>query len=116
MKFVEYKKVLVNGKPVDPEWVIHGSFLFDKTNRTLIGLVEEEQNREYYIPDTVVYLTEEEIIQRHLNIHEADPFLKQDYEADPSGQVMVNQSIEEIRAFVEKELNHIKKTKLAGIT
>lgn len=61
--FVEYKKHLVNGVIQDPDWVINGGHFMDENN-TFVGVVLDESERMYYIPDTVTVLTREEVKQR----------------------------------------------------
>lgn len=75
MKIVEYKKHLnYNNQLVDPPWIIRGDMFFDTDSKTYIGLVLSENEREYFIPDSVVYLTKENLIERLKPLHEQRPF------------------------------------------
>lgn len=72
---VEYKKHLVNGAIVDPEWIIKGSYFKDTVNNTWIGLCLEESERDYYIPDSVEILDRAGLIERAKNIHAQNPYI-----------------------------------------
>lgn len=74
MQIVEYKKHLVDDELKDPEWVVRGSLLYNPLDKTYIGFVLDEEDREYYLPDTVSILTEEEVVIRSLSIHESQPY------------------------------------------
>ncbi len=76
MKIVEYRKHLFNGQVVDPEWIIQGSYFYDRDSDTYMGFVLSSEDRQYYIPDTVEFLTEEEAIFRVLDIHSRYPWIK----------------------------------------
>ena len=76
MDIVEYRKHLVNRTVVDPEWVIKGGYFHDRDTDTYMGFVLESSERNYYIPDTVTFMTEEEALQRVLDIHSRYPWLK----------------------------------------
>jgi len=58
---VEYKKHLVSAKLTDPEWVSHGGMYFNPADKTYVGFVKEESDRDYYIPDGLKELTLEEL-------------------------------------------------------
>jgi len=55
MIVVEYKRHLVNGVLVDPEWVKDGGYF--PVEGTWIGLVESEEDRKYYIPGSLVHIS-----------------------------------------------------------
>jgi hypothetical protein len=69
MKIVEYKKHLINGCLVDPEFIIDGGVFNDPTNNTWIGKVLDESHRKYYIPDTLTELSRNELIERVLSLN-----------------------------------------------
>jgi hypothetical protein len=62
MKLVEYKKHVVNGILVKPYWIHDGEYL--KENNTFLGYVLDEDDREYYVPDTIVELTYQDLFDR----------------------------------------------------
>lgn len=111
MKIVEYKRHLLNGNDVDPEWIIHGGFMRNHIDNTYIGLVLDEADRTYYIPDTVTYLTEEDVVQRMLDIHEISPFLKMRYIQNSDGGWIedsnVPMSVEEVTSVAQSELSNL---------
>ncbi len=76
MQIVEYRKHLVNREVTDPEWVIKGGYFYDRDTDTYMGFVLESSERNYYIPDTVTFMTQEEAIQRVKDIHATYPWLK----------------------------------------
>ena len=76
MKVVEYRKHLINGKVVDPEWIISGGHYFDSATKTFVGTVEEEEDRMYHVPDTLLTLTFEGCVQRAMLIHTHTPFMR----------------------------------------
>ena len=61
---VEYKKHLVNSKLTDPEWIVRGGLYFNPADKTYIGFVKEEADRDYFIPDGLKALTLAELQSR----------------------------------------------------
>lgn len=76
MKIVEYKLHLINGVSRDPEWIVKGKYFYNSEDKTFIGFVLDSVDRDYYIPDTVVELTREDLIQRCISIHAVSPYKK----------------------------------------
>ena len=75
----EYKQIKIHQGAtgiVRPGWVIDGGHFENPDNHTLIGIVLPENEREYYVPDTVKYLTRGELIARALDIHSRFPMKK----------------------------------------
>ena len=78
MLVLEYKNHPVKPKGTKtPDFIQDGGYLFNKIDNTYIGLVEDEVK--YYIPDTVVQYTLEELQARQRAIHAKYPFRKLDY-------------------------------------
>jgi hypothetical protein len=73
-KVVEYKKHLTPEGLVNPSWLIMGDAFYNENNKTYIGLVLDETDRDYYIPDSVKYLTKEEFKERLEPMHQVQPF------------------------------------------
>ncbi len=73
MKFIEYKKHLISGELRDPEFITNGGHWHDSVNHTFIAVVPDEVK--YYLPDTLSYLTKEQLISRALLIHQHTPFI-----------------------------------------
>lgn len=81
MVLVEYKlhKVSKNGKKA-PEFIMDGGHWLSPIDNTMVGLVEEEADRDYYIPDSIVTLSKEEFLSRQAAIHAAVPMISMDDE------------------------------------
>lgn len=57
-----------------PDFVGDRGHWFNPGNNTYIGWVDDE--RDYYVPDTVASLTKSEFVTRQLGIHATSPFTK----------------------------------------
>jgi len=98
MQFVEYKQHLLNGKVVDPEWIIKGKYLFNPQDKTWVGLTYDETERDYYLPDSLIVLDREGLISRCKDIHINN---KYQINTDPSDSMsptrdMTDQEIEQM--------------------
>ena len=73
MAVVEYKMHIVGhrGQYQQPMWIREPGHFHNPDDQTRIGWVVD--NAEYYVPDTVVSLTKEELVQRQLGIHANHP-------------------------------------------
>ena len=80
MPVVEYKMHVVTNKggATAPLWVDDGGYHTSPIDKTKIGWVLPEADREYYVPDTVTELSKSEFVTRQLAIHAVQPFLTQD--------------------------------------
>ena len=68
---LEYKMVMtVQGKQVPP-WVEDGGY-FGKPDFSFVGWSPDDNVREYYIPDTVTVLTNEQFIARVVALKDSD--------------------------------------------
>lgn len=103
MKIVEYKKHAVSKENdpdgvKDPAWIHKGGFFFNSEDNTFVGLVLNESDRLYYVPETVVELTPDELKTRckHIQtLHPVKPFTK-------DGNDM---SDTEIESFIDEWIN-----------
>jgi hypothetical protein len=86
MKIVEYKKHLVNGAVTEPDFIISGGGLHDPINKTWIGTIYEETERNYYVPDSLLEMNRTSLIQRYLTIHDTVPFQKLSDVSDPHSE------------------------------
>lgn len=82
-----------------PDWVGDRGHWMSLVDGSFIGWVDDI--RDYYVPDTVVSLSKEDLVQRQLAIHAAHPMQKFDgpvvgTEAEPV--IMTN---DEVRTMVE---------------
>jgi hypothetical protein len=72
MKIYEYRKHLVAGRIQDPEFITHGGHWYDIISDTYIALMPDRLP--YYIPDTLVLLSIEQLIARVQLLHNKVPF------------------------------------------
>ena len=85
MKIVEYKKHLVNGCLIDPEFIVSGNMFNDPINNTWVGKILDESERKYYVPDTLLELTRDQLIERVLSLN----LVKLTDENDPHSQTII---------------------------
>jgi hypothetical protein len=73
MAVVEYKLHIVGhrGQRQQPMWVRNSGNFVNPDDNTMIGWIVD--NPKYYIPDTVLTLTKEELVLRQLGIHANHP-------------------------------------------
>ena len=79
MILVEYKlhKISKNAKQ-SPHFIVDGGYHVSPLDKTMVGLVEDEADRDYYIPDSIVTLSKEEFLARQTAIHTAYPMTSRD--------------------------------------
>lgn len=79
MVLVEYKlhKVGKNAKKA-PDFIMNGGYWLSPIDGTMVGLVEAEVDRDYYIPDSIVTLSKEEFLARQAAIHAVFPMVSMD--------------------------------------
>lgn len=84
MPVIEYKLHAINSHKhmQTPAWVTDGGNWYNPTDKTLVGWVPAEADREYYVPDTVTTITKAELNTRLLTIHATTKYKK---ESDPGG-------------------------------
>ena len=77
MPVVEYKMHVVTNKggTTAPLWVDDGGYHASPIDKTKVGWVLPEADREYYVPDTVIELSKSEFVTRQLAIHAVQPFM-----------------------------------------
>ena len=61
------------GHKIVPPFIIDGGHWWNPADFTMVGWVED--NRDYYIPDTLTILTRELFAERLLAMHVANPFM-----------------------------------------
>ena len=81
-----------------PEWVGDRGHWYDSATETYVGWLDDV--RDYYVPDTVLVLSKENLVQRQLTMHSANPMKKQDPE-NPGFENMVAMTEAEVRESVE---------------
>lgn len=75
MPVVEYKMHVVTNKggATAPLWVDDGGYHSSPIDKTKVGWVLPEADRDYYVPDTVTELSKTDFIDRQLTIHASYP-------------------------------------------
>lgn len=83
MVLVEYKlhKVGKNAKKA-PDFIIDGGYWSSPIDNTMVGLVEAEADRDYYIPDSIIPLSRGEFLARQTAIHASVPIVSVDDEGN----------------------------------
>ena len=97
MAFYEFMKNRVNGQSILPEWVDHGPFL-SKSDGTHVACIPD--NRDYWIPDTLIQLTDADIIQRFLDLHAETPFENVDMKTGEKTQKTADEVIQMANEFI----------------
>lgn len=92
MKIAEYK---LHGNPagkgmITPGFIQNGGYYLNPDDYTMLGFVDDPA--EYYLPDTLVYLTLAEAKARQLAIHAKYPMQKMEAGEDP--EEMTNEDVE----------------------
>jgi|TARA_B110000467_G_scaffold17333_1_gene15231 hypothetical protein len=78
MKIVEYKLHAMSNGMTTPGFIRNGGHYSNPDDNTLLGFVPDPC--EYYLPDTLQYLTLDEAKIRQLLIHSKTPMLSQNIE------------------------------------
>jgi len=75
MAILEYKLQATDQGMKCPAWIEDGGYWSNPADFTMIGWSRD--NAEWYTPDTVVTLTEAELVTRQLAIHANNPMMKE---------------------------------------
>jgi hypothetical protein len=73
MPFYEYKNHRIGNATFKPDFIAHPLGL-EKADGTNIAYIPNPNDRNYYVPDTLVEVTIEEIHARVLEMHHISPF------------------------------------------
>lgn len=65
------------GNLTTPAWMSDGGY-YQAADKTMVGFVPVESEREWFVPDSVSMLTEQEFVNRCMVMHNATPFQKMD--------------------------------------
>jgi hypothetical protein len=69
---IEYKLHRNNrGNLSTPNWMIDGGYYQNPADKTLVGFVPVESEREWYVPDSVTVLSQAEFVARGMAMHSA---------------------------------------------
>jgi hypothetical protein len=61
-----------------PAWMSDGGYYPNPTDKTIVGFVPVEQERDWFVPDSVSMLTEQEFVNRCMAMHNNEAFEKID--------------------------------------
>ena len=64
------------GNLTTPSWMSDGGYYQSPTDKTMIGFVPSESERDWYVPDSAVSLSEAEFISRGMALHASNKFQK----------------------------------------
>jgi hypothetical protein len=96
MAVVEYMfNIDDNGKRYIPGFIDNRGHWYDANTETYIGWIKD--SRDFYVPDSIVSLTKEELVQRQLAIHAISPMTS--FGNIESGPTVMTE--EEVRTQVE---------------
>ena len=74
---IEYKfNMNDEGRLVCPSWMTDGGYYQNSADKSLVGFVPVESEREWYVPDSALVLSESEFVARGMALHSANPFQK----------------------------------------
>ena len=68
MPFYEYKKNKVVHASVVPDFIQTAFHFWDPETKTDIGYIPHEDKRDYYVPDSLVEVTLEDLVARTLDL------------------------------------------------
>ena len=63
------------GNLTTPSWMSDGGY-YQAANKSMVGFVPSESEREWYVPDSAVSLSEAEFITRGMAMHSVNKFQK----------------------------------------
>lgn len=61
---LEYKLIKTDRGIHTPNWIEDGGYFYNPVDKTFIGYTPNETDRDYYVPDTVIELTETQLAAR----------------------------------------------------
>jgi hypothetical protein len=75
---IEYKLIMESGVRKSPSWVREGGYFHNRDDFTMVGITDNDDVRDYYLPDTIVRLNKQGLIDRVLAMHQKRPFIGPD--------------------------------------
>ena len=77
MPIVEYKfNVSEEGKNIIPGYIVDRGYHYRDSDKTYLGFVLAEADREYWIPDPLAEKSKSDCVTRALAMHSASPFMR----------------------------------------
>jgi hypothetical protein len=65
------------GNLTTPSWMSDGGY-YQAADKSMVGFVPVEGERDWFVPDSVSMLTEQEFVTRCMAMHGSNPFQKRD--------------------------------------
>lgn len=94
MAYYEYK----NHKNGPPEFVTRGGSFFNPSDFTYVTHIPDDV--QYYVPDTLLQLTKDQVKERALNIHGSTPFKMID--VSDNGDILRDMTDAEVLAWCDQ--------------
>lgn len=91
MAVVEYKMHRKDNVKIVPDFIGECGHWYNPVDHTFVGWISD--NPDYYIPDTLVYLTKEQFTARALAMHENEPLRVHNDEMVGVGAVMSTEQV-----------------------
>lgn len=91
MAVAEYKMYKKDNTKVVPDFIGDRGHWYNPADHTFVGWIDD--NPDYYIPDTIVYLTKEQFVARTMAIHDAYPLTVFNDESPGMGAAMSNEQV-----------------------
>ena len=78
---IEYKfNMNEQGRLTAPSWMTDGGYYQNPADNSMVGFVPVESEREWYVPDSALVLSQSEFVARGMAMHSANPFMNDDPE------------------------------------
>ena len=62
------------GNLTTPSWMSDGGYYQNPADKSMVGFVPVESEREWYVPDSALVLSQSEFVARGMAMHSATPF------------------------------------------
>jgi len=87
-----------------PGFISDRGYFYNPIDHTYLGWINDV--RDFYVPDTIIFLTKQDVIDRALRIHAVEPYKTQDAVPNPQGIPMYDENGNPIplREYTEEEV------------
>ena len=91
------------GNLTTPSWMSDGGY-YQAADKSMIGFVPVESEREWFVPDSVTKLTEAQFITRGMALHAASPFQKMSADGIQMNPMNNNEATKVLRDFYKSKI------------
>ena len=91
------------GNLTTPSWMSDGGY-YPAADKSMVGFVPVESEREWFVPDSVLKLTEAQFITRGMTLHAASPFQKMGADAASMSPMNNNEATTMLRNFYKSKI------------